>query len=423
MKFVFDFLYIIAVFFYLPAFFLKGKYQLDLRQRFGIYSDELKQRLKGRDNLIWLHAVSVGEIKAAAALLENLRNVFPKINFLISTITPTGNAVAKQIAGADDTVIYFPFDLSWVVSRALSVFRPKMFLIMETELWPNLIIEASKRKIPIAVINGRISDKAFPRYEKVSFFFKRVLKKIDLLCMQTEVDRKRIISLGADKDRVYVVGNIKFDQSKTNSGDVPGALGLKNNEQLIVAGSTHNNEEEIIARVFIRLKDKYPHTRLLIAPRHIHRTAEIKQVLKKLGLESLRISELNLSKISQGDNTVFILDIMGVLNQYYQLADIVFVGGSLVRHGGQNPIEPASYAKAVVFGRHMFNFSQIAKIFLDNNAAVCVDDQQQLYETLDILLSDQKKRKKFAAQAQLVVNENRGSLQRITTLLKEKIIF
>ncbi len=417
-----DFLYLVLSVFYLPTFLFKGKHRPGFRQRCGIYSPDILKALSDKKPVLWLHAVSVGEIKAAAPLLDLIREKFATIKIIISTITPTGNSIAHQLAKDQDVVIYFPFDFSFIVKKVLSLINPRLLLIMETELWPNMILEAKKRDIPVAIINGRISNKAFPRYRLGAVFFKRILKKIDLFCMQTEIDVKRIISLGADKQRVHLTGNLKFDQGRHLSNKNIPNLALGEEELLIVAGSTHEKEEEIIAQVFIKLKNHYPKIRLLIAPRHPHRAKEIERSLKNNSLESIFVSQLEQNRAALKEDTVFILDMMGVLNQFYRLADIVFVGGSLVAHGGHNPIEPAAQGKPVVFGRYMFNFAQITECFLNRKAALCVKDESGLYDALNELLRSVDKRRELAQAAQAVVMQNQGSAGRVMKFLKENVM-
>lgn len=415
-----DIIYIVAAVFYLPAFLFKGKHRVGFRERFGIYKQSLKDAFKERKSIIWLHAVSVGEMKAAAFLLERLHHVFPEKRILISTITPTGNVIAHQLASKLDLVIYFPFDLKWVVKKALDLIKPEILLIMETEIWPNMIIEASKRKIPVAVINGRISDQAFPRYQWAGMFFKPIVQKINLFCMQTAIDADRITILGADKQRVHVVGNLKFDQARNFSSKNLPRLGLKKEEQLIVAGSTHPKEEEMIIEAFLRLKADYPKTRLLIAPRHPHRAQEIDKIVKGYDLNIVFTSQIPRTESMALSDCIFILDQVGALNQFYELADIVFVGGSLIPHGGQNPIEPAVCAKVVIFGKYMFNFARIAKLFLDNNAAICVNDANELYLALHDILGQEDKRKTLAQKAKDLVLQNKGATQRVLGLLQKQ---
>ncbi len=419
MTILFDFIYLLLSFFYLPALLFKGKRRIGLRQRFGIYPQGIKKALRQYDNFVWVHAVSVGEMKAAAPLIEQLRASFPGLRFVISTITPTGNAVAKQIAAQEDIVIYLPFDLSLIVKKTFSLINPKLLLIMETELWPNMIGIAARRKIPVVIANGRISDRAYPKYKKFFRIFAPIIKRIDLLCMQSDKDAQRIINLGARPQNVKVVGNIKFDQAEGAVFKQLPELKTDRNELLIIAGSTHDNEEEMLSRIFIELKKKHNNIRLLIAPRHVHRADEVMQVLSKLNLKSKLLSAIMNDSRQVMPEDVIILDIMGVLSQVYKSADIVFVGGSLVRHGGQNPIEPALCLKPIIFGKYMFNFHEIEKMFLSGKAAVSVSSEEELMQSLDELICNKYKRETLAANAKSLVEKNKGSVARIISCIKE----
>lgn len=419
MSILFDVIYLLLSILYLPSLLFKGKRRIGLRERFGIYAQEKKQAFKEHDDFIWVHAVSVGEIKAAAPLIEQLRIAFPGSRLVISTITSTGNIVAKQIALATDIVIYFPFDLSFIVKKILSLINPKMIIILETELWPNLIRIAAARKMSLIIANGRISDKAYPSYKRFSFVFSRIIRKINLLCMQSSKDAQRIISLGADEKNVKIVGNIKFDQVVTSDAEVLPDLKTSTDELLIIAGSTHDKEEELLVRVYIALKQKHKNIRLLIAPRHPHRVIDVQKVLEKHSLKGKLISSLIKAHSKAMPDDIFILDIMGVLAQAYKSADIVFIGGSMVKRGGQNPIEPALCLKPIVFGKYMYNFHAVEKMFLSANAALSVDNEEALRQSLDGLIRDKGKREVLAANAKALVLKNQGAAKRTISLLVE----
>lgn len=419
MSILFDFIYLILSVLYLPALLFKGKRRIGIRQRFGIYPQNIKNALKVHDDFFWVHAVSVGEMKAAASLIAQLREYSPSLRFVISTITPTGNTIAKQIAAQEDIVIYFPFDLSFIVKKILALVNPKMLLIMETELWPNMIRIAGKKNIPVVIANGRISDGAYPKYKRFSFIFSPIIKKINFLCMQSEKDAQRIIDLGANPRNVKSVGNVKFDQiQQTEAKELP-ELKTDINDLLIVAGSTHDNEEELLVRVFLTLKEKHKNIRLLIAPRHPHRAIDIEKVISEYGLSSKFVSRIMQNGLQIMPEDVLVLDIMGVLSGVYKSADIVFIGGSLVKRGGQNPIEPALCLKPIIFGKYMYNFHDIEKMFLSANAAVTVDNEEALIQALDELICDKGKRDILAKNAKDLVLKNQGSVKKIINLLIE----
>lgn len=417
---LFDFLYLILAPFYLPSFLFKGKHRFGFKERLGVYDAKTKEAISKSDSIIWLHAVSVGEVKAAAVLMERLRLEFPGHTLLISTVTATGNAVAKKMRAPEDIVIYLPFDLSFIIKKVFALIKPKLLLITETEIWPNLILQAGKDKVGVAVINGRISRKAFPRYRALAGLFRPVLKKVDLFCMQTEKDAEKITLLGAVKDRVYNTGNLKFDQITCPRVKDEFKLDIKSDELLIVAGSTHDQEEDVIARIFMRLQKEQAKLRLLIAPRHTHRARKIGRMLKEYGLDYVFTSKMRLEKNKAINNkAVFVADEIGVLNQFYAQADIAFVGGSLVAHGGQNPLEPAVCAKPVVFGKYMFNFEEVCNILLKNQAAVSVDNEESLYAVLNGLIKSEDLREKLGKAAKITAENNRGCVEKILNLLQK----
>ncbi|MBU0633933.1 MAG: 3-deoxy-D-manno-octulosonic acid transferase [Candidatus Omnitrophica bacterium] len=414
-----DFLYLILAFFYLPNFLFRGKHRFGFKERLGIYDAKTKESISKSDSIIWLHAVSVGEVKAAAVLMEKLRLEFTGHKLVVSTVTSTGNAVAKKMCAPEDIVIYLPFDLSFIVKKVFALIKPKLLLITETEIWPNLIMQAGKDNVPVAVINGRISQKAFPRYRVLTGLFGPVLEKVDLFCMQTEKDVEKIIMLGAKKDRVHNTGNLKFDQIKCPQVVANFKLDIKSDELLIVAGSTHDKEESIIAHIFMRLQKEHSNLRLLIAPRHAYRAQKIGRMLSGYGLNYVFTSKMCFEENKANGKPVFLLDEIGVLNQFYAQADIVFVGGSLIAHGGQNPLEAAACSKPIVFGKYMFNFEEICNILLKNQAAVSVDNEENLYEALNRLIKSGDLRKRLGKAAKITAENNRGCAQRILNLLQK----
>jgi len=421
--------------FYLPVFVLKGKYKDGLAQRLGNlpptrYLPSVASAKEGTlsAKTIWLHAVSVGEVMASSAIIRSLKERFPNGKFIISTTTQTGQTVAKSIASPQDLVIYFPLDISFIVKRAVDRLNPDLLILTETEIWPNLISCLHKKGIPVILVNGRISPSSFMGYKLIKPIFKQVLKKITLFCMRSETDAKKIIELGAEPGKVCVAGNVKFDVAPSphrGEGCLPKAgegegeskrrdiLGIEDEDVLIVAGSTHNPEEKMLLNVYKRLLSKNANLKLLIAPRHIERVQEIEKLIIKEGLVPARLSG---EKGSRPE--ILILDTIGQLKNFYLFADIVFVGGSLIKHGGQNIIEPASLAKPVVYGPHMFNFQDISDLFIENKAAVMVQDEAGLEQELAGLIADVEQRQELGRQARLVVEQNRGAVSKTIELLR-----
>lgn len=345
----------------LPWFLWKGrstgKYLRTFRERMG--SLPVYLNVDG-DRSIWIHAVSVGEVLAARPLVPALRERFPGHRLFLSTTTMTGNAVAKKSIRGVDGLFYAPFDFPHPVRQALEVLNPSLLLLVETELWPNLIHEARRRGARVALVNGRISPRSFPRYRRVRRLLRHVLSEVDLFLMQGEAHAERIRALGAPADRVQVTGNLKFDA--VEPGRLPERLARLIQggppRPLWVAGSTVGGEEELVLSAFHRVRERVPQARLLVAPRHPERFPAVPALVEAAGFRCLRRSALDPAAWRDGE--VLLLDSLGELSQVYSLASVVFVGGSLVPAGGHNILEPAVSGRAVVVGPHMENFQEIA---------------------------------------------------------------
>jgi 3-deoxy-D-manno-octulosonic-acid transferase len=297
--------------------------------------------------------------------------------------------------------------------------------MVETEIWPNLLRELVRAAVPAVLINGRISDKSFGKYKVARPFLKNILNEIDMFCMQSPTDAKRIRELGAPEDRVRTTGNMKFDidtrGDEEKSKAMQKLLNLNSSEKLFVAGSTHKGEEEALVRAFKEVIREFPNLKLLIAPRHVERVAEVEALVRRFGLEPARVSNLYERRDTNDERRVFILDTIGQLNDIYPLATLVFIGGSLVRHGGHNPIEPAIFEKAILFGPHMSNFKDISSIFLKNEAAIQVADRKELLEKIKLLLNDDAERTKLGQNAKRVVLKSGGATRRNLDAIEEII--
>jgi 3-deoxy-D-manno-octulosonic-acid transferase len=411
---------------YLPVLVFKGKLHREFPERFGRYAlAKEKILLSGRDR-IWIQAVSVGEVFVCKSLIPLLREKFPGHDLVVSTITKAGNDLAKKLFSKDAVIIYFPLDFGFTVRRAIKYIKPGIYIMIETEIWPNLLGELSLNSIPSVMINGRISDRSIGKYRLVLPFLKKTLSEISAFCMQDTIDAERVISLGAPPDRVKVTGNMKFDVEVLDNGRAPDvvrrSLSLSGDDPLLVAGSTHEGEEEAIVEAFKELIPDFPRLKLLIAPRHIDRVKEIEKIIKKTGFEPVRVSRLNDSRITIHDSQILILDTIGHLNEAYSAATLVFVGGSLVKHGGQNPLEPAVLGRAMLFGPHMFNFRYITKILLKEGAALQIAGKEDLARNLKMLLNDPLKRSELGDNAKRAIAQNRGAtkknLEKISEILK-----
>lgn len=381
---------------------------------------------------IWLHAVSLGEAISLKWLLQELRKAYPDKKFVISTVTPAGNKIARSIAGREDLVTYLPLDFSFIARNVINTINPSLFIVAETEIWPNLIARLYRKKIPIITVNGRISDKSFRGYMSIKFLIKPILNKINLFCMQTEVDAEKLAALGVLPDKVKVTGNLKFDNLPQikDIANYRVKLGLKESERLLIAGSTHPGEEEIILGVYKKLLPEFPGFRLLIAPRHPEQAYKIAGLAERFGFSAQHISQLNESRAEQSEAspkgasqranepTIFILDTIGELLNFYAIADIVFMGGSLIKKGGHNILEPAALGKPVLFGPHMFNFRDIAALFLRERAAIPVHNPDELYLKIKFLLNNASEASDMAARAKNLILKNQGATKRILSIIK-----
>src|ERR1700683_849665 len=439
MYFLYSFLAAIFALVAAPYFVWKGlrtgKYLSSLGQRMGsVPGDVLPKIAAGA--AIWVHAVSVGEVIAAVPLARLLKQQFPRSALVISTTTQTGQKMAQERVGFVDAVFYFPFDWAWMVRRTLRAIRPSSVIILETEIWPNFLREARRSRVPVVFANGRISDKGFRKYQSLFSslgilrgFFKRVLANASLFLMQTESDAERIRALGAASDRVVVTGNLKYDAAlpAISSFEIwlKEVLDGTARRPLIVAGSVVAGEEKAILEAFAVVKGRMPGAFLMLAPRKPERFEDAASEITQAGLQFVRRSTLALDRC--GPNglgpgaDVLLLDTIGELAGAYRLADLVFIGGSLVAAGGHNILEPAAFGKGPVFGPSMENFRDIARAFLDRGAARQVQDARELGGAWLELMENPGMRDGMAEAARAIVDANRGAtartLARIVMLL------
>ncbi len=397
-----------------------GKYVGSLGQRFGRLPAGVNA---DGDPSIWIHAVSVGEVLTARALVPELRRRYPGLRLYLSTTTVTGQQVARERLQHLDAVFYFPFDLGPIVRRTLDQLRPKLFIMMETEIWPILLAECRARGIRTLLVNGRISSRSFPRYRLIRPFFRRVLHDIDRFCAQSDESARRLVDLGADPARVTVTGSLKFDSLDTASAiDVHGRdrvlryFRVADDRPVVMAASTLRGEELPVLTAFRRVQALHRHALLVLAPRHPERFDEVEGLARGEGYRVERRSSLAIDVEPTAE--VVVLDTIGELARLVRVATIVFVGGSLVDAGGHNILEPAVYGKPVIFGRHMQNFAEIAEAFLQHGAAVQVESAAELEAVLVALVDDPVRRAGLGAAARALVEANRGACDRTLAVVE-----
>ncbi len=412
-RILYDALFYVFSVFYLPSFILKGKWREGFGTRFGRIDAATRDRLRAR--IFWVHAVSVGEVVQAMRLINAVRDSMSEFKFLLTTTTATGREVALKLKGESDEVLYFPVDYRWSVRAFIRAVNPEALVLLETEIWPNLILELSDRGVPVFIVNGRISEKAIGKYRSIRRFLAPILNRLSAIAVQDETMKERFLELGADVSVVKVTGNMKFDWLPTAVND-PVYAKIESfragADFFWMAGSTHAGEEELLLRVYNILLRRYPKQRLLIAPRHLTRVESILQEAAKKGFKVIKISEWDGSQTG-----VLLLDKMGLLAGAYAYADAVFVGGSLAPFGGHNLVEPAYFEKPILFGPHMNNFRSMSQDFLRASAAIQVENAEALEGELVSLADNPAERKRLGSRAKTLILTHQGATERNKQLL------
>jgi 3-deoxy-D-manno-octulosonic-acid transferase len=399
-------------------------------ERIGRLPKEKVESLSTK-NVIWLHAASVGEVKALSTIIPQLKKINPEYNLIVSVITESGKKEAKRILSAGsiekkaEFVFYAPIDLKRFVKRALASLNPCALILVETELWPNLIREAKIRDCKVILINGRISKKSFSKYLLLKNLFSETLSYIDLFCMQSKEHAERIKKIGAEPDKIKVLGNLKFDRmitqiSEIDKGVLKKKLSIPDDLRVLVGGSTRNGEEEILVRVFKRLKKNKRNLLLLIAPRHLDRVKKIEKMLFYQKLDFVRRSELD-GKTALKNQKVILLDTMGELSWIYAIADVAFVGGSMVPIGGHNLLEPAACGVGVIFGPHVDHFKTAADLLVQSEGGIKIKNEEELYIWISDLLKDEDKRKRMGKAAQEAIKKHGGVSQKTAHLILSQL--
>ncbi|MBT8106410.1 MAG: 3-deoxy-D-manno-octulosonic acid transferase [Woeseiaceae bacterium] len=385
-----------------------------LGQRFGFGFSEIKR-------CIWVHAVSVGEVQAAAPLVRVLARRFPDHALLITTVTPTGAERVRSLFGDSVHHAYIPFEFPHAVNAFFRRTRPVAALIMETEIWPNLYRGCGVRKVPLILVSARISPKSVPGYRKLLPLIRETLSHGIIIASQSQPDAERFLELGANPDRTHVMGNIKFDieadASTTANGQAERAA-LFGDRPVWIAASTHEGEETIVLDVHEALRARHDDLLLVLVPRHPERFAAVRELVEKRGHSVVSRTD----RQPVGDAAVFLCDTMGEVPLFYAASDVAFVAGSLVPIGGHNLLEPASLGVPLVTGPHNFNAQDIADLFLELGACRRVDDADELVETISELLSNPDEAARLGRAGQKVLEENRGALERLLVLLEPLLV-
>lgn len=402
---------------YLAKMFRRGGYRKDFGQRLGFYSTERQQRLRGKSPT-WIHAVSVGEVIIGLKLAEQLRILRPDLKCVLTTTTTTAHALAKKSAPEWVEVLYAPLDFWPVMRRTFRVIAPERIILIEAEVWPNLVAEA--KRVPVVLANARLSPRSERRFRRFRFFVAPIFQQLDLVCVPSDEDAERWKSLGANPSRIHAVGNIKYDVSKQppSSGELQRftETAINPTRPTLFGGSTHRGEEKILIDVFCALRSEFPDLFLVLAPRHAERARQVESELTSRNLRSTRRSAAA-QAVESSD--CLLIDTTGELRHWYEIATIVFIGKSLTAHGGQNPVEAISARKPVIFGPHMENFASLAKQLIAEGGAICVQNSQEVMERVRRLLRDLAAREKLAANALRVIQPHREAARRTAELIEK----
>ena len=417
---LYDLVFIIFSFFALPVsllkiLFAKGSFH---GERWGFYSPEVFQKLRGKPP-IWFHAASVGEVRVALTLLMEMKKVYPHHGFVISTTTLQGRSIASQAHGVDAALLA-PLDQPWVVRRAVRLIKPRLLLVAETELWPNLLKVVRRKGVPIILFNGRISRRSYRFYRPLRFFFSDVLHNFDALCLKSSIDRERMVHLGAPPNAVHVTGDLKFHQvfasAEADSERLRQELRLSKGETILIGGSTHEGEEEIILRVFKALQVNCSQLILILAPRHLQRVPGVEGLLESQGVRWLRRTMIGEERRPE---EVILLDTLGELAALYGLGTAIFVGGSFGLVGGHNILEVVAQGKGVIFGPHMENVREVAQLVVERGAGIQVSTPDELKEVVERLIADPSLGKRMGRQGLNLIKEHQGALERTLKIVRE----
>ncbi len=422
-RLIYNLFWPIGLLIFLPGYFVKmirrGGYREKFGQRLGIYDGELRSRLSNR-RPTWLHAVSVGEVNIALKLASALQALEPDLCCVLTTTTTTGFALARKTAPPWIEVMYTPLDYWPIMRRAFSVICPARIVLVEAEVWPNLAAVAHTRRVPLSLVNARLSPRSEGRYRRFRFFVAPTFRLLDLVCVPERGDVERWMALGVSRERIHITGSIKFDPDVQTHQSVATSLrdvfpDGSSDSLVLFGGSTHRGEEEILVRIFLRLREQFPSLRLFIAPRHVERLQEIRAQLDAMPLRVALASQALTGRAIDAD--CILLDTTGELQRWYGIATVVFIGKSLAAHGGQNPVEPILAGKPVVFGPNMENFATLAKTLVSKNAAVQVNDTGSLERTVSELLRDKAARQRLVENAHAALSEHEGATARAALLI------
>lgn len=431
MRIIYNILFTVFLVLTAPYYFYRlqrrGGWQADFKQRFGEFNVKVKQAITNRQ-VVWMHAVSVGEVNVCTQLIKALEPRVPNLKIVVSTTTTTGMGELRKKLPTHITKVYYPVDRRKWVLRSINTFMPKAVVLIEAEIWPNFLWKLMDKNIPVFLVNARLSERSYRGYKRFGILFRRLFRAFAGVGAQNEADAARLRELGCRPEAIKVVGSLKFDAARLeekhalNVRGLLRQLGVPDGAPILIGGSTHDGEEAILVEVFQKLRRQFPDLFLILVPRHFERSRQVGRELEARGMKFVFRNEIT-SRTTWPERAVecLLVNTTGELRFFYEQADVVFVGKSLTAQGGQNPIEPASLGKAIVFGPNMQNFAPIAKAFVDKGAASQVANAAELERAVADLLASPERRQKAGALAQQVVRENEGAIERTVDMIVDSL--
>lgn len=414
-----------------PYYFLRmrrrGNWRRGFWQRLGYYDAKFKQAITNR-RVLWIHAVSVGEVNLCTQIIRSLEQLMPNLKIVVSTTTTTGMGELHKKLPKHISKLYYPIDCRKWVARALATIHPEAVVLVEAEIWPNFIWRARQMGVPLLLVNARLSERSFRGYKRFGFLFRPLFASFTAVGVQNKEDAARLCELGCFPEAIHVVGSLKYDAARLDERraiNVPAMLrqiGVPSDSRLLVGGSTHPGEEALLAEQFLRLRSQFPDLFLILVPRHFERSKEIGRELRQRGVKFVYRSELtSKSSYRPGEVDCLLVNTTGELKYFYEHATIIFVGKSLTAQGGQNPIEPGALGKPMVFGPHMQNFAEVVGSFVAQDAAVQVRGADELEKVMAELLADATRREQLGRNALKVVRQNLGAIERSVNMIVQRL--
>jgi len=424
---LFNIFFLLSVPYYFWRLRRRGNWRPGFRERFGHHHSGLKQALTNR-HVVWIHAVSVGEVNLCTQLIRALEPRVPNLKIVVSTTTTTGMGELRNRLPSHISKIYYPIDRRKWVRRALAVINPMAIVLVEAEIWPNFLWRARDLGIPIFLANARLSDRSYRGYRRIGFLFRPIFASFAGVGAQNEEDARRLREVGCRPEAIRIVGNLKFDAARLDERrtlDVPALLrqlGVPPEAPILIGGSTHAGEELLLAEIVQRLRARFPKLFLVLVPRHFERAKEVGRQLQERGVKLAYRNDIYAStRFQEGEVDCLLVDTTGELRFFYQCATVVFVGKSITAMGGQNPIEPGTLSKAMVLGPNMQNFADITRSFVAQKGAIQVRDAKELEDAIAGLLADEGRRAELGSNAQRVVRENLGAIDRTVEMILEQL--